>query len=234
MFDRAAYKKAAKAQLKGRWKVPVLSTLLIFAIVSIFVFAMCLIFQDQIHVNMNVGAGVVNWGVHGDTAPSIFSLFIAAIAAAFILAQKRLFEKMSRSPEDVFFGDFTEGLGSWFQAVRGCIWNCLWVWLWTLLFVIPGIVKWYSYSMMFYVMAEYPKIGVKKAMNISKELTRGYKGELFVTDLSFIPLYLLCCLSMGIGFLWFCPYYQATYTNVYHALKEIAINAKRIKIEDFE
>ena len=33
MFERASYKKAAKAQLKGRWKIPVLTTLLIFALI---------------------------------------------------------------------------------------------------------------------------------------------------------------------------------------------------------
>ncbi len=234
MFNRVAYKKAAKAQLKGRWKIPVLSTLLLSAIVMVFVSAMCMIFPDQINVNLTAGAGSFNYGVHSDSAPTIFTLFICAVAVVFIFAQKLLFETMSKNPEPVFFGDFLEGLGQWFRAVRGFLWFALWVWLWSLLFIIPGIVKRYSYSMMFYIMAENPNVGVCKAMKISKELTRGYKGDLFFTDLTFIPLYLLCCLSMGIGFLWLVPYYQATYTNIYHALKEVAINSKRIKIEDFE
>ncbi|MBR5965242.1 MAG: DUF975 family protein [Treponema sp.] len=234
MFERVAYKKAAKAQLKGRWKIPVLSTLLIFAIIYIFIFAMALIFPDQIHVNMQAGAGTFNYGIHGDRGPTLFSLFICAIAVSFLFAQIRLLGNMYKSPEPVFFGDFVEGLGQWFRAVRGFVWMFLWVFLWSLLLYIPGIIKKYSYSMMFYVMAEYPKIGVKKAMNISKELTRGYKGDLFVTDLTFIPLFILCMLSAGIGFLWLVPYYQATYTNIYHALKEVAVNTQRIKIEDFE
>ncbi|MBR5095702.1 MAG: DUF975 family protein [Treponema sp.] len=234
MFDRVAYKKAAKAQLSGRWKVPVLSTLLLSAIVMIFVIAMGLIFPDQVHVDFSAGAGSLNYGVHGDSAPTIFSIFICAVAVVFIFAQKVLFERMSKDPEPVLFGDVLEGVGSWFMAVRGFLWFLLWVWLWSLLFVIPGIVKRYSYSMMFYIMAENPNVGVCKAMKISKELTRGYKGDLFFTDLTFIPLYLLCGLSMGIGFLWFSPYYQATYTKIYHALKEQALNTQRIKIEDFE
>lgn len=234
MFERAAYKKAAKAQLKGRWKVPVLSTLLLSAIVTIFAIAMGLIFPNQVHVDFSAGAGAFNYGVHGDSAPTIFSLFICAVAVAFLFAQIRLLGKMSKNPEPVFFGDFIEGLESWFKAVRGFLWFMLWVWLWSILFIIPGIIKRYSYSMMFYIMAEHPKVGVCKAMKISKELTRGYKGDLFVTDLTFIPLAILCFLSMGIGFFWFVPYYQATYTNIYHALKEVAINTQRIKIEDFE
>ena len=234
MFDRVAYKKAAKAQLKGRWKIPVLTSLLLMAIVMVFVIAMRMIFPNQVNVDFSAGAGSFNYGVHSDSAPAIFSLFICAVAVVFVFAQKILFERMLKSPEPVFFDDFLEGLGQWFRAVRGFLWFALWVWLWSLLLFIPGIVKRYSYSMMFYVMAEYPKLGVCRAMKISKELTRGYKGDLFFTDLTFIPLYFLCALTLGIGSLWLMPYYQATYTNIYHALKDIAINTKRIKIEDFE
>ena len=234
MFRRVDYKKAAKAQLKGRWKVPVLSTLLLLLIVNVFVVAMGMIFPDKIHVNMSAGAGSLSCGIHGDKEPTLFSLLICAVAAAFVFAQKRLFVLMFRSREEVSFGDFAEGLGYWLKAVLASIWKYLWIFLWSLLFWIPGIVKTYSYSMMFYVMAEYPKIGIRKALNISKELTRGYKGDLFVTDITFIPLGFLCVLSLGIGFLWLVPYYQATYTNIYHALKEVALNSQRIKPEDFE
>ena len=87
--------------------------------------------------------------------------------------------------------------------------------------------------MMFCVMAENPKIGVMKAMDISKELTRGYKGDLFFTDITFIPLVFLCCLSSGIGFLWFFPYYQSTRVNIYHELKKFALASGRIEEKDF-
>lgn len=233
MFDRAAYKKAAKAQLKGRWKIPVLTSLLIFALLSILCSALVAFFGDDITVNLNAAAGNFRAGVHGGPRATTASIFIAFIVAAFLLAQKRLFHIMKAEPRPVTFGDYLEGLGQWWQAVRGCVWRTLWVSLWSLLFWIPGIIKWYSYSMMVYIMAEYPEIKVSKAMNISKELTRGYKGDLFVTDLSFIPLFILCGLTLGIGGLWLMPYYQATYTNIYHALKETALASKRVSPEDF-
>ncbi len=234
MFDRAAYKKAAKAQLKGRWKIPVLTTLLIFALISVLCSALAVFFGDDITVNWGAGAGNFAAGVHGGPRATIASIFVAFIVAAFLLAQKRLFHIMKTEPRAVTFGDYLEGLGQWWQAVRGYIWRTLWVFLWSLLLWIPGIIKWYSYSMMVYIMAENPDIKVSKAMNVSKELTRGYKGDLFVTDLSFIPLFILCFLSLGIGYLWLMPYYQATYTNIYHALKETALASKRVAPEDFE
>ncbi len=234
MFNRVEYKKAAKAQLKGRWRVPVLSTLLTVFLLMFFSGALALIFADNINVNFDFVPGDFSFGVHGPSESGPFSFLICFVLAAFVLAQKRLLELMSKDPAPVSFSDFVDGLNQWWQAIRGCIWQSIWVWLWSLLFVIPGIVKWYSYSMMFYVMAEYPKIPVRKAMNISKELTRGYKGELFVTDLSFIPLGILCAISCGVGFLWVSPYYQATHTNIYHALKTFALDSKRISLEDFE
>ena len=234
MFDRVAYKKAAKAQLKGRWKIPVLTSLLIFALIAILGFALVAFFGDDITVNLRAGAGNFNAGVHGGPRATTASVFIALIVAAFLLAQKRLFHIMKAEPRPVSFGDYLEGLGQWWQAARGYLWRTLWVFLWSLLLWIPGIIKWYSYSMMVYIMAENPEIKVTKAMNISKELTRGYKAELFVTDLSFIPWIFLCMISCGVGLLWFVPYYSMTRTNVYFALKQVALDTKRIKIEDFQ
>lgn len=234
MFNRGSYKKAAKEQLKGRWNVPVLSTLLTVAMAAVFSGGMFLVFADSIQTNFNMGGGSFDVGIHGPKESTPFSFLICFVLAAFVLAQKHVFELMSKNPAPVSFGDFVDGLGQWWQAVRGFVWQYLWVWLWSLLFIIPGIVKKYSYSMMFYIMAENPKMPVRKAMNLSKELTRGYKGELFVTDLSFIPAFLLGVISCGVGFLWISPYYQTTYTNIYHALKQFALDSKRVALEDFE
>ena len=233
MFNRVEYKKAAKAQLKGRWKIPVLSTLLILALMTFLSASLASVVADKIDIRMNAAAGGFNFAVNGPKQSGIFSLLVGLIMAALFLAQKRLLYVMGTKSEPVFFSDWIDGLNQWWQAIRGAIWKGVWVWLWSLLFIIPGIVKWYSYSMMFYIMAEYPGMSARKAMNISKELTRGYKGDLFVTDLSFIPLAFLCLLSLGIGSLWLLPYYQMTFTNIYRALKQTALDSKRIKIEDF-
>ncbi len=234
MFDRVAYKKAAKSQLRGRWRVPVLSTLLSAFLFMVFSGALAMVFADSVDVNYDIRPGNFDVGVFSSSESGPFSFFVCLVLAAFVLAQRRLLEVMSKDPAPVSFSDFVDGLNQWWQAIRGFIWQSFWVWLWSLLFVIPGIIKWYSYSMMFYIMAECPKIKVTKAMNISKELTRGYKSDLFVTDLTFIPLFILCLISCGVGFLWLAPYYQAVHTNIYHAVKNFALETKRISLEDFK
>ena len=44
---------------------------------------------------------------------------------------------------------------------------------------------------------------------------KGNRKRLFLLELSFLPLMLLCILSFGIGFLWLEPYMQMTYTHFF-------------------
>lgn len=81
--------------------------------------------------------------------------------------------------------------------------------LWSLLFLIPGIVKGISYSMAPYIMAEHPEIKPLDAIKMSRQMMQGHKGEYFVLQLSFIGWYLLCILTVGIGFFFLSPYISA-------------------------
>ncbi|MDR3552021.1 MAG: DUF975 family protein [Clostridia bacterium] len=91
----------------------------------------------------------------------------------------------------------------------------LFVFLWTLLLIIPGIIAGYRYAMAPYIMTEHPEIGIREAVDISKNMMNGYKLDLFVLDLSFIGWALLCILTCGIGFLWLTPYMQAAHAAFY-------------------
>ena len=67
----------------------------------------------------------------------------------------------------------------------------LYVFLWSLLFVIPGLVKAYSYRMVPYILAESPDMDSREAFRLSREMMDGNKWEVFVYDLSFLGWYLL-------------------------------------------
>lgn len=91
----------------------------------------------------------------------------------------------------------------------------LFVFLWSLLFVIPGIIAAYRYTMVPYLMAEFPDLGVMDAMRESKRLMKGNKWRLFCLQLSFIGWELLGALTMGIGYLWLNPYRLTSETAFY-------------------
>uniref|UniRef100_UPI00307B20B1 DUF975 family protein n=1 Tax=Dysosmobacter welbionis TaxID=2093857 RepID=UPI00307B20B1 len=66
--------------------------------------------------------------------------------------------------------------------------------LWSLLFVIPGIIASYRYRFALYNLYENPDIGILEALNMSKRQTLGYKGQVFMLDLSYIGWNLLATL----------------------------------------
>ena len=96
----------------------------------------------------------------------------------------------------------------------------LYLFLWSLLFVIPGIVKSYSYRMVPYILSENPGISTKEAIDLSREMMDGNKWKAFVLDLSFIGWILLSVLTLGILAIFYVnPYMEATNAELYHALK---------------
>ena len=92
--------------------------------------------------------------------------------------------------------------------------------LWFCLFIIPGIIKSYSYRMVPYIVADQPELSGREAINRSREMMNGHKWKTFVLDLSFILWGLLSLITLGIvGVFYVNPYYQATNAELYHTLK---------------
>lgn len=96
----------------------------------------------------------------------------------------------------------------------------LYTFLWSLLLIIPGIVKSYEYSMIPYLLADYPELTTDEAFRISREMMDGNKWNAFVLDWSFILWDLLSAVTLGIaGIFWVYPYEYATKAELYLTLK---------------
>lgn len=96
------------------------------------------------------------------------------------------------------------------------------LYLWSLLFLIPGIIKTYSYSMTNYILKDKLEKGesvtVTQAITESRQLMNGHKWEYFVLQLSFIGWAMLANLTFGIGYLWLVPYIETTNAAFYQNL----------------
>ncbi len=96
--------------------------------------------------------------------------------------------------------------------------------LWSMLFVIPGIVKGYSYSLAMYIKSENPNIPASKAIELSTRMTNGHKMDLFVLDMSFIGWAILSAFTLNIlGILYVMPYQYASKAFAYEEIKEEAL-----------
>jgi len=81
----------------------------------------------------------------------------------------------------------------------------LYIGLWTMLFIIPGIVKSYSYSMVYFIHSERHDLSANDCITESREIMDGHKWELFCLDLSYIGWGILCLLTLGILSFWVVP-----------------------------
>jgi len=108
--------------------------------------------------------------------------------------------------------------GNFFYILKAMLWEYLFVFLWSLLLYIPGIVKAISYSMVPFILTDNPKIGHKRALKLSMQMTQGQKWDIFILELSFIGWMLLGAIT-GIGIIFVMPYYLATISELYAKLR---------------
>lgn len=104
--------------------------------------------------------------------------------------------------------------------------------LWFLLLIIPGIIKLYAYRMVPYILADNPNIGCKRAIELSCNMTKGHKFDIFILDLSFIGWYLLGLLALVVGTLFVLPYQNATEAELYLVLRQNALAGRMCSPEE--
>ena len=107
--------------------------------------------------------------------------------------------------------------------------------LWTMLFIIPGIIKAYSYRMVPYILADDPEIGANEAITRSRQIMKGNKWRTFVLDLSFILWDFLSLITLGlVGLFYVNPYIYSTDAELYNALKTSAPVAETAPADEAE
>ncbi len=190
MIDRIALKNMAKEQIKGNIGVLFVVILIVMGISFI---AMTL---------PEFGGIVSGWIVE--------PAFTLSICMIFLNLAKGTKPEISR----VF-----DGFYDLWSSIKVNFFVGVFTLLWSLLFIIPGIVKAYSYSMAFYILAENKGMPALEAIRRSKEMMEGHKMDLFVLSLSFIGWSLLGAITFGIAYIWVIPYIFATMANFYNSIK---------------
>ena len=109
--------------------------------------------------------------------------------------------------------------GNYWNVVKTRFLTDLFLVLWTCLFIVPGIIKMYSYRMVPYILAENPQMSTREIIDQSRQMMDGNKWRAFVLDISFIGWYLLSALTLGIvGVFYASPYIMATNAELYLAI----------------
>ena len=91
----------------------------------------------------------------------------------------------------------------------------LYIFLWSILFIIPGIVKSYSYALTMYIRSKNSTMSADEVITLSRKIMDGKKLSLFYLHLSFIGWFILSVLTFGIGFIFLMPYFKTAVTAFY-------------------
>lgn len=194
-------KSGAKSLLKGRWTEAVL-TAIIPTIFSVLFFN-------------NIRDGEAN------------SLIFELIEGFLLTGVTFGFMNLARSqsyilkPLDEMAGPFRSKYFKNLLFLK--LWKYLFVSLWSLLFLIPGIVKSYSYSQAELLYKDYvdstgEQPDARMIIAESMRVMDGYKSALFFLDLSFIGWHILNGMTMGILGLWLTPYTSMSRVVFYEIL----------------
>jgi hypothetical protein len=165
---------------------------------------------------------------NGKLAPSavgLMSLLLSVLISLFIggvveIGRARIFLESRGSPDTRLIRLFFIYLTGGTRRVALIVFlRALFLILWA--FTIVGFpIKYYSYRLVPYIVAENPGIKPKEAFALSIRLMRGHKMRMFLFDLSFIPLLLLSVLTFGLlSYAWLNPYYNSSKAMAYAAIR---------------
>ena len=221
ILNRPAIKAEAKSFIgqNARWWKMTLATIAIYLISGGF----------SIYVNI---ATVIN---HDDPSPTVgySSSIITLLLIPFTIAASGYYLNHIRGFNPEWKSLYKEGIDNYGSyLVTGVLVNAFTV-LWSLLFVVPGIIKALAYSQAKYVIHDNPRLKGKEAIEISKRMTNGFKGDLFSMYLSFIGWYILVGLTGGILSIYVTPYVETTSAMYYENLKRYSIENGIVAPEAF-
>lgn len=198
-------RSAAKATLSGRWLNPVLCTL-VFLIVN----SVCSAFTS-------VGSTPDNPNVVFETIGMALVLLIGGpLGFGYNVAFLR--HVRGEEDDDLVTRPF-QAFNQYGRYLGTSLLMIVFTFLWTLLFIVPGIIKAYSYAMTPYIMHDNPELSPRECIRRSQQMMNGYKWKLFLLDLGFIGHILLCIITLGIYVLWLEPWMECSHVKFYEELK---------------
>ncbi len=133
---------------------------------------------------------------------------------------KVTFLEYVRTDADMKMDSMFAGFKDYGRVLSTGLLMTIYVTLWTLLLIIPGIIKYISYSQVYFIMKDNPEIKNNEAIELSMAMMDGHKMELFLLSLSFIGWILFGIITFGFGLLWIVPYMCTTMAHFYEYVKD--------------
>jgi uncharacterized membrane protein len=202
--NNAALRACARAQLTGKWGSSALVTLLYLLLLACFEVFIQYVFESQ-------NSNIVDFFI--EIVPYV--ILIAPIDVGYCWYFLRIARGEPTTLQNLF-----DGYQPCFKVISTYLICTILLIFWFLLLIVPGVIKSCSYAMTFFILRDNPNLGAWEAITESQRMMNGYKKRYFVLLLSFTGWFLLCILSLGIGFFWLLPYISLTEAKFYESIKQ--------------
>ena len=234
MKTNTTFKEEALSALKGNWGKSVLLMLIYFLLAGVFM-------GPVVYTSIAMQEHLLELGGRNDISqmlsamqdPDFLSLQTQANASSsgltlleilvlfpLSLGVLNAFRKLlTEGDNDLVPNAFHLGFKPYLHKVWGMLLMYILIVLWTLLFIIPGIIKTYSYAMTPYILHENPELSASEAIHRSRMMMKGHKFDLFWLWLSFIGWGILNLFTAGIGSFWLLPYMYTSTAAFYQEVK---------------
>lgn len=198
MKTSSQYRADALSVLSGKWASPIIASLVAVLIAIIPSLALSFI-------------------------PVVGQLLSYAISFPISAALVAIFIKFYREKgaNEIQFGElftpFTDS-AAYIRITGTMFLMVIYVILGFLLLIVPGIIAAYALRLTPYILKDRKDLSFNEVIKESMRLMNGHKMELFLLHLSFIGWWILCILTLGIGYLWLSPYMAVAEVAFYEDL----------------
>ena len=203
MNSNQEYKNIALAALKGNW-APAVVCAIVYMVVTGIYSSFSVLNADGTSATLSVLSLLFMFGV------------MYPLQVGYYCAHRDLIVK---GDAELVQNTFKITFSNWGRNALGMLLMFVFTFLWALLFIIPGIIKAFAYAMTPYILVDKRELSANQAIDLSKEMMKGHKFDLFWLSLSFIGWILLSILTLGIGLFWLMPYITTSMGAFYEDVK---------------
>ena len=222
MKTNQEFKNSALAALKGNWAPAVVCTIIMFAVMIIYMIpSMCMSSLTADPENMSMSDAFITLALLPLMYFVQIFLYLPMNYVGFANTTKQL---LVDGDNNLVANLFKNTFHGYWKNVGASLLMVIFIILWSLLFIIPGVVKGLAYSLTPYILKDYPELSANQAINLSMKMMKGHKFDLIWLFLSFIGWSILCIFTLGIGYLWLMPYMMTTMAAFYQEVKTEYIN----------
>ncbi len=154
----------------------------------------------------------------------LFGLFFSIFVSDPLYVGVKRYYMLNRSEKpsmDSIFWVFSESHYTRIVAINFKM--ILSIMFWSLFLIIPGIIRYLQLCLVPYILAENPNMSKEDVFKLSKKMTDKNTLDILFIHLSFMGWFILCILSIGMGFILLRPYINATCAEMYAYLRTHAL-----------